>query len=123
MITPHNLEHVIAQYLNPSAITSGEQNTVNAHDLANHLADYLNSHGVPVNVTASATAPARHLLTVTLRNGIASIYCQGASCLWHWPLERGAYELKGRSITSAVDHALRRHGETATTCPRSTNTT
>lgn len=122
MTIPDNLEQVIARYLDRPA-HGAEPNTVDAHDLANHLADYLNSHGVPVNFSAPVIAPARQLLTVTLRDGITSIYCQGASCLWHWPLERGELEFNGRSITSAVDHALRRHGETATTCPRSTSTT
>jgi hypothetical protein len=123
VITADNLEHVIARYLDRPIHTGSERNPVDAHDLANHLADYLNSHGVPVTVTAPAIAPARQLLTVSHRDGISRIYCQGASCLWHWPLERGASELNGRSITSAVEHALRRHSETVTTGPHSTSTT
>jgi hypothetical protein len=48
-------------------------------------------------------------LSVQERDGHVTIYCTAKDCFWSWRLYNGSTEANGRTIDSAVKHALERH--------------
>lgn len=127
MILVETLEDLVHAYLEDPERPGSATSKANAQDLVGHVAQHLVECGVDVGFTDGSRLmlpgstprppePARHRLPLVLQendDGHVRIYCDGRDCVWSWPLyEHASLRTNGDAITSAVEHALRRHRHT-----------
>lgn len=127
MVLVETMEDLVYSYLNDPARPGSAVGKVNAQDLVGHIAHHLGERGVDIGftdgsrLTLTGTTPGppepqRHRLPLVLQDngdGHVRIYCDGRGCVWSWPLyEDASAQATGDTVTSAVEHALRRHVHT-----------
>ncbi|TCO49662.1 hypothetical protein [Actinocrispum wychmicini] len=127
MILVDTLEDLVHNYLDDRARPGSAVGTVNAHDLAGHIAAHLAERGVDTGyadgsrlalpgTTPQPSEPERRRLPLVLQDhedDHVRIYCDGRDCYWSWSLYQDATShTNAGSIMSAVRHALCRHGHT-----------
>lgn len=127
MILVETLEDLVHNYLEDPIRPGSATGKVNAQDLVSHIAQNLVERGVDLGFrdgsrltlsgsTPQPPEPVRHRLPLILQendDGHVRIYCDGRDCFWSWPLyPHTSPQTKGDTISSAVDHAIRRHHHT-----------